>query len=140
MKSMKTITLSAIYLLASCMTFLSAQDCEALKNDSEIRQELQDIAKCASDLMGCCSKWGGNNLNAEIHWGAESDGTCLTRISSLTQIAKVTTTVSWTGSLSGTGYWIKGRLIYDTKSGSRKWEKISDSGGFETGCSKGCIN
>ncbi|MBL0119546.1 MAG: hypothetical protein IPP89_11315 [Saprospiraceae bacterium] len=47
--------------------------------------------------------------------------------------------VSWTGSMSGTHYWINGKLIYDTTNNSRKWVKISDSGGFSSGCSNGCI-
>jgi hypothetical protein len=120
---------------------ISAQDCSELKNDPEMRQELQDLAnQAANSLMKCCSKWGGNNLSATIYWDKDSDSVCQTRISKLTGKITITMRVSWVGGISGTSYWIKGRLIYDIENQTRSWQKISDSGGFSPGCSNGCIN
>ena len=119
---------------------ISAQDCTELKNDYEIRQELQGLANSAANsLMKCCSTWGGENLRATIIWDKDADGLCQTRISRLTNEIIITMTVSWTGSISGDSYWIKGKLIFNTENKRRKWEKINDSGGFQPGCSNGCI-
>jgi len=130
-------------LVLCCFTAfpVSAQDCSELKNDPEMRQELQSLANTAgSDLMKCCSKWGGNNLKATIIWDKDEDGLCQTRISKLTKVITITMTVSWTGSISGASYWIKGRLLFNMENSSRKWEKISDSGGFQSGCGNDCIH
>lgn len=135
---MKNVLFLVLIFLGSIS--LKAQDCSELKNDSEIRSELQDLANtAASDLMGCCSKWGGNNLKAEIFWDKDENGDCQTRISKITGKITITMKVSWTGSVSGTYYWIKGKLVYDTENRTRTWIKISDSGGFSPGCSNGCI-
>ncbi|MDR2409639.1 MAG: hypothetical protein LBE13_16225 [Bacteroidales bacterium] len=136
----KNFFLSLVLNFMVCLSVL-AQDCSELRNDSEIRQELQSLAnQAANDLMKCCSKWGGNNLSATIIWDKDNDGLCQTRISRLTGNITITMRVSWIGSVSGSSYWIKGRLIYDTESKRRIWQKISDSGGFSPGCSNGCIN
>jgi len=47
--------------------------------------------------------------------------------------------VEWTGGLSGTRYWIKGKLLVNLDTGAKEWQKIADSGGFSPGCSQGCI-
>jgi hypothetical protein len=135
-------TIVSVFFLCCLAVFpASAQNCPDLKNDPDMRQEIQSLANSAgNDLMKCCSKWGGNNLKATIIWDKDEDGLCQTRISKLTNILTITMTVSWTGAISGASYWIKGRLLFNTETGSRKWEKISDSGGFQAGCSNGCIN
>ena len=133
-----------VFLIFSMLVWtmgVKAQDCSELKNDPDVRSEIQDLAnQAASNLMSCCSKWGGNNLKAQVYWDADDNGTCQTRISKLTGNITITMLVSWTGSLSGTYYWIKGRLVFNTSSKTRSWEKLSDSGGFSPGCSNGCIN
>jgi hypothetical protein len=133
-----------LYLVLNCALYfsVSAQDCSELRNNSEIRQELQDLAsRAARDLMECCtSLTSGKNLSATIIWEQDRDGLCQTRISRLSGKIIITMKVSWTGSLTGNSYWIKGILNYDIDTGRRSWEKISDSGGFSPGCSNGCIN
>ncbi|MCA0382603.1 MAG: hypothetical protein LCH58_10610 [Bacteroidetes bacterium] len=115
-------------------------DCAELKNDTDLRQEIQDIANSASvKLMGCCSSYGGRENKAEIHWGKDENGICQTRISKLTNKLIITMTASWRGSLSGNYYWIKGRLVMDFETKQLNWEKISDSGGFPAGCGQRCI-
>jgi hypothetical protein len=133
-----TKILCALFLCLS-FTWVHAQDCTELKNNAEMRQELQDLANsAASKLMGCCSSFGGKNVSATIHWDKDENDICQTRISKLSGRITITMTASWNGSLSGTLYWIKGRLIIEN--GSKSWEKISDSGvGFSPGCGKSCI-
>jgi hypothetical protein len=136
---------SRLVLLFIAMSFYaisSAQnECSELRNDLEIRQELQDLAnQAADDLMKCCSKWGGNSLKAEIYWDKGEDGVCQTRISKLTGKITIMMRASWTGSVSGASYWIKGRLVVDMNNQTRTWQKLSDSGGFSPGCGKDCIH
>ncbi|MBL0119545.1 MAG: hypothetical protein IPP89_11310 [Saprospiraceae bacterium] len=58
---MRNVLLFVLIIFASIA--LKAQDCSELKQNSEIRSELQDLASSAAgDLMKCCSTWGGNNL------------------------------------------------------------------------------
>ena len=115
-----------------------SQDCTELRNDPEMRQELQDLANSAANsLMKCCSSFGGTNIRAQIHWDKDEDGVCQTRVSKLTNRITITMTAAWNGSLTGTPYWIKGRLIIDGS--SKSWEKIQDSGGFKSGCANSCI-
>jgi hypothetical protein len=128
-------------LICAISFSMFAQNCTELQNDPEIRQELQGMAnQAASNLMNCCSSFGGNNLSATIIWDKDNDGLCQTRVSTLTGKITITMRVSWVGSMTGASYWIKGRLIYDLETRRRSWEKISDSGGFSPGCSKGCID
>jgi len=131
-----------LVLLVCFFSFrLEAQDCTELKNDPEIRQELQDLANTAANkLMNCCSSFGGRNNRAEIHWEKDETGVCRTRISRLTNKITITMTAYWNGSVSGAQYWIKGRLVVDMENRTQTWEKISDSGGFSGGCGKSCIN
>jgi len=116
-----------------------SQDCSELKNDPEMRQELQDLANSsANKLKDCCSSKGGNNIKAVIHWEKDENGVCQTRISKLSNRITITMTAFWTGSITGIQYWIKGRLIIDGT--SKSWEKIEDSGGFfKAGCGSSCI-
>lgn len=128
-------------VFASCFTLtLNAQSGPVLKN-SYARQDIQDLAnQAANDLRSCCSKWGGNKLNAVVHWDEkDNNGDYRTGYSRLTKNLSICTTVSWVGSISNTQYWIKGVLTVNLDSGRRSWTKISDSGGFSPGCSNGCI-
>ena len=129
-----------LLLFTVVVVALQAQNGPELKN-SELKADIQDIAdQAANDLRSCCSKWGGNDLQALIHWDEKDyDENYMTRLSKLTNVLNITMTVSWTGSMSGTYYWIKGKLSYNLDNGSRNWTKISDSGGFTPGCSQGCI-
>jgi hypothetical protein len=133
---MRKLTITLILLLfALC---LEAQDCTELKNDPEIRPEIQDLANSAANkLKDCCSSRGGTNIKAEIHWDKDEFNVCQTRISKISNRITITMTASWNGSLTGFQYWIKGRLIIEGN--SKSWEKISDSGGFSNGCGKSCI-
>lgn len=132
------LILPVILLLSSLA--LRAQDCSELRNDPDLRSELQDLANtAAADLMGCCSKYGGKNLRADIYWDKDETGICQTRISKLTGKVTITMKVSWIGSGTGASYWIKGRLAFDPENKTRTWTKLDDSGGFIPGCSKGCI-
>lgn len=85
----------------------------------------------ANRLMSCCSKFGGNYLKAEVNYSE-----C--RYNSTTEVFTIPMTAHWYGSLTGIHYWIKGKLLI-APDGSKKWIKISDSGGFSPGCSKNCI-
>jgi hypothetical protein len=133
----KIISFTILLFLA---VSLKAQDCDELKNDPEMKQEIQDLANSAANrLKNCCSSFGGNNISAEVHWDKDENGVCQTRISKLTKKLTITMTASWTGSLTGALYWIKGRLILDMESKSQSWEKIKDSGGFKAGCGSSCL-
>ncbi|HMP92966.1 MAG TPA: hypothetical protein PKD90_08860 [Phnomibacter sp.] len=126
--------------LLNCLEIGRLEDCTELKNDPEIRQEIQDLANSASiKLMGCCSSYGGRDVKAEVHWDKDENGVCQTRVSKLSNKLIITMTASWRGSLTGTFYWIKGRLIMGLDDKQISWEKISDSGGFPAGCGQRCI-
>jgi hypothetical protein len=108
-------------------------------NKQELKNDIQEVAgSVAYKLMRCCSSWGGNNVRGEVNWNE-----CT--FNKLRNTYSVIMTASWTGSLSGNQYWIKGKLIlryYDNGNGgineTRTWEKIADSGGFSPGCGKDC--
>lgn len=105
-----------------------------------MKQEILDMANSAANqLKNCCSSFGGNNIRAEVHWEKDENGVCQTRISKLSNKLTITMTAYWTGSLSGTQYWIKGRLILDLETKAKSWEKIKDSGGFKAGCGGSCL-
>lgn len=108
-------------------------------SDPELKSDIQDVANSvAYKLMRCCSSWGGNNVRGMVEW----DECYFSKARNTYSIAM---TASWTGSLSGNSYWIKGKLklIYSVSSNGnvsdrRVWEKIADSGGFSPGCGKDC--
>ncbi len=91
-------------------------------------QEQADRA--GSELMRCCSSWGGNRRKSTI----EKDK-CI--VNEMTDEIRIPMTVIWYGSISGSKYWIKGILVISTT--GRRWIKESDSGGFSPNCSKNCI-
>ena len=104
--------------------------------DIEEYEEMMDFcetqAKTAGNqLMRCCSSFGGRGFSVNMN---KDD----ININSFAETITIPMKVNWYGSLTGRHYWIKGELII-TNSGQRRWNKISDSGGFSPGCSQGCI-
>lgn len=83
-----------------------------------------------SQLMSCCSTFGGQNFSVRVN---EED----IEIDKYADLITIPMTVNWYGSLSGRHYWIKGTLFISPS--GRRWNKISDSGGFSPGCSQNCI-
>lgn len=108
-------------------------------NKQELKNDIQEVANSvAYRLMKCCSSWGGNNVRGTVNWDECYENSMRKRYS-------IVMTASWTGSLSGNSYWIKGKLklTYTQNSDgswsdSRTWEKIADSGGFSAGCGRDC--
>ncbi len=99
----------------------------------EILDAMEELAEEAGqDLANCCSTFGYNNLSTYV-----LEDEC--SYNDITETLKICMKVSWKGSISGSTYWIKGYLKIDMESGGRSWQKISDSGGFSPGCSRGCI-
>jgi len=132
---MKKVLLLLLLFLTVGLAY--SQDCDL---PTDVKSDIQDLADMtASNLMSCCSSYGGRSLSATVYYDLDNNGRCQTRVSKLTNSLIVTMEVQWYGSLTGTRYWIKGRLTFDLNSGRRSWQKISDSGGFPPGCSKGCI-
>lgn len=101
-------------------------------SETTLKKQVDDIGlKAANSLMRCCSSYGGNNVYAEVDYE-----NC--RVEKETNTFFLPMKIGWYGSLTGTHYWIKGKLVIGEQ--SREWLKISDSGGFNPGCSKNCIN
>jgi hypothetical protein len=108
------------------------QQIEAIEEYEELMDICKTQAKTAgSQLMNCCSSFGGRGFSVDMN---EDD----VNINDLSGMITIPMKVNWYGSLSGRHYWIRGELII-TSSGQRRWNKISDSGGFSPGCSRGCI-
>ncbi len=98
-----------------------------------LKQDIDNMAlDVANKLMRCCSKYGGNSLQASVDYPE-----CTW--SETSSVITVPMTVQWTGSLSGNRYWIKGKLLINAETKGLTWLKISDSGGFSGGCSNGCV-
>lgn len=131
---MKYIVLSLL-LLSSFL--LPAQS----NIDSQVKGEIQDVADLvASQLMDCCTSFStGKKLTAKVDYSSDSNGRSKTRISTLAQTLTIAMRVSWRGGWTGTLYWIDGTLTVDLSSGKRTWRKNGDSGGFNPGCSNGCV-
>jgi hypothetical protein len=102
------------------------------KSDDEVIQALAD--KAGRDLMSCCSSFGGSNFKTDVEFSMVQENDDNSR-------RIIPLTVSWTGSMSGRRYWIRGVLQWDKTSGQlfRYWKKSEDSGGFSPGCGTGCI-
>jgi hypothetical protein len=109
---------------------------------SSMKKDVQSYANDAAyDLNKCCSSMGGNNLTADVHWNEkDDDGKYITKYNGKANLLNIAMTISWTGSITGKKFWIKGKLTVDTDTGARSWRKESDSGGFKPNCSNGCIN
>ena len=117
----------------------SLSSAQNLKNNYKLKIDIEDIADyVGSRLMRCCSSFGGNDLSTTVYWDKDKNGKYQTRINSLTNKLTITLKVTWYGSLSGRRYWIKGKAIVDPDKDSKKWIKISDSGGFPPNCGTYC--
>lgn len=105
-----------------------------LNKESALKSDIDDVGlSVANKLMSCCTTFGGNNLYSEVDYSN-------VRQNKITGAFTVPMTIGWYGSLSGTHYWIKGKLIINSN-GSKEWLKITDSNNFlsKAGCSKNCI-
>ena len=101
--------------------------------EAQLKKDIEDVGLAvANSLMRCCSSYGGNHVYAMVEYEKVRQNT-------LTGAFTIPVKVGWYGSLSGTHYWIYGKLMVNAD-GSKSWLKISDSGGFSGGCSIGCIN
>ena len=108
------------------------QQIEAIEEYEELMDLCETQAKTAgSQLMNCCSSFGGRGFSVDM----DEDKI---NVNDLSGMITIPMKVNWYGSLSGRHYWIRGELII-TSSGQRRWNKVSDSGGFSPGCSRGCI-
>jgi hypothetical protein len=126
---MKRIIPFLFFCMACCT--LSAQECTELKNDPDLRQELEDLANtAASKLMDCCSSMGGRNSRTEIRWDKDESGVCQARISKLPNRIIIAMTAYWNGSLSGIQYWIQGRLIIDSDNKSCRGKRSAIAAGL----------
>lgn len=100
--------------------------------EQELKRDIDEIGlTIANRLMNCCSSWGGTNVGADVDYEQ-------VRENELTGAFTIPMTVKWQGSLTGNRYWIKGKLVVNGD-GTTSWLKIKDSGGFNPGCSQGCI-
>jgi len=103
-----------------------------VSDDVELKRHIDAIGlSVAKRLMSCCSSWGGNDVYASIDY-------YLVKMNSTTGVLTIPMKVRWKGSLSGSSYWIEGKLVRSLN-GRNKWIKIRDNGGFQVGCSNGCI-
>ena len=103
-----------------------------VSDDTDLKRHIDAIGlSVAKRLMYCCSSWGGNDVYSSIDY-------FLIRMNPRTGDLIIPMKIGWRGSLSGSKYWIEGKLIRYVN-GRYKWIKIRDNGGFQTGCSNGCI-
>ena len=102
-----------------------------LNKEVQLKKDIDDVGlTVANRLMNCCSTWGGKNVYSQVDY---SD----VRQNATTGAFTVPMVVGWYGSLTGTHYWIQGKLIINSN-GSKEWLKTNDSGGFKSGCSRDC--
>ncbi len=98
----------------------------------QLKRDIDDVGlTIANKIMRCCSKWGGNNVYSKVDYENVRQNTT-------TGAFTIPVLVGWYGSLTGTHYWIKGKLVIYSD-GRKEWLKIRDSGGFNPGCSTDCI-
>jgi len=103
-----------------------------VSDDLDLKRHVDGIGfSVAKRLMYCCSSFGGNNVYSSIDY-------YLVKMNSKTGALIIPMTVGWFGTYSSRKYWIEGILVKNLN-GSYKWVKRRDSGGFQTGCSNGCI-
>ena len=96
------------------------------------RQAVMQYANSAAEkLKNCCSRWGGKNVRGDV----ELD---VVEYSSYTHHWTIPMTAKWTGSYSGSNYYIKGILTVDQNL-RMTWKKIKDSGGFQPSCGSQCL-
>lgn len=97
----------------------------------QLKKDIDDVGlTVANKLMNCCSTWGGKNIYSQVDY-------VNVRQNTTTGAFTVPMVIGWFGSLTGTKYWIQGKLVIYSN-GSKEWLKINDSGGFKSGCSKDC--
>ncbi|MPS72480.1 MAG: hypothetical protein E2590_04935 [Chryseobacterium sp.] len=140
----KTKNLSALFLLISLVFYSQTRLPGAsggsgggegsvvnLNKEVQLKKDIDDVGlTVANRLMNCCSTWGGKNVYSQVDY---SD----VRQNTTTGAFTVPMVVGWYGSLTGTHYWIQGKLIINSN-GSKEWLKTNDSGGFKSGCSRDC--
>jgi hypothetical protein len=110
-----------------------------LNSNIESREKLNNIAeKVAKKLMNCCTTWGGKDFSYTINWGIDNNGNYKTRVNTKTHELIINMTVQWRGSISGSRYFIEGRLLINLENNELEWIKTTDSGGFVPGCGTHC--
>ena len=110
-----------------------------LMHNQEAYEKITDLAdQVANKLMRCCSLWSGNNLSSRVFWGIDSDGNYQTSVHKKNNKLIIVMTVKWYGSITGSEYMIKGKLIVDLLTGKLEWRKITDKGSFSPGCGSSC--
>ena len=110
-----------------------------LRRNQEAYEKISDLAnQVASKLMRCCSVWGGKQLSSNVSWGVDSRGNYQTGLQKRNHKLIILVTVKWYGSISGSEYMIKGRLIVDLLTGKLEWRKITDRGSFPPDCGSNC--
>ncbi len=103
-----------------------------VSDDKDLKRHIDAIGlSVAKRLMSCCSSWGGNDVYSSVDY-------YLVKMNSTTGVLTIPMKVGWKGSLSGSSYWIEGKLVRYLN-GRNKWIKIRDNGGFQSGCSNSCI-
>lgn len=140
----KTKTLSVFFLLVSLMFYSQTRLPGAsvgsgggegsvvnLDKEVQLKKDIDDVGlTVANRLMNCCSTWGGKNVYSQVDY-------LNVRQNTTTGAFTVPMVIGWYGSLTGTHYWIQGKLIINSN-GAKEWLKINDSGGFKSGCSRDC--
>lgn len=102
-----------------------------LTKEIQLKKDIDDVGlSVANKLMNCCSSWGGKNVFSQVDYTNVRQNTT-------TGAFTVPMVIGWYGSLTGTQYWIQGKLVIYSN-GSKEWLKINDSGGFKSGCSRDC--
>ena len=141
---LKTKILSIIFILFSLISYSQTRLPGAtgqsggnegssvdFNKEVQLKNDIDDIGlTVANKLMKCCSTWGGKNVYSKVDYPN-------VRHNTTTGAFTVPMTVGWYGSLTGTHYWIQGKLVVYSN-GSKEWLKVNDSGGFNPGCSKDC--
>ncbi len=103
--------------------------------ETQLKKDIDEMGlTVASELMNCCSTWGGSSLYANVDFAG-------VRKNLTTETFTIPMTVGWYGSVSQTHYWIRGKLVIQSN-GARSWIKLGDSQNFlsKSNCGKNCIN
>ncbi len=110
-----------------------------LQQNKEAYEKISDLAnQVSSKLMSCCSTWGGKQLSSIVSWEVDRNGNYQTELQERNHKLNIIVTTKWYGSISGSEYMIKGKLIVDLVTGNLEWRKITDNGSFSPGCGSDC--